>query len=817
MSNVNKILITSDLARVTDDLKSFHDIRIDKYYRLLSWQIEKVTDLPVESFKSTNVKWDTKEYYNLFDVELNSKFDWVKVYNVRDIPTQVIDYYKNIINNSLVIYIEASETQKRIHNILNIPYIDLTVHPIRYLDDNIFGMASNSSKIRKIFDKYKIDVCEFELGAHLVAAQAAQSNLNIRENSVLFVGQTELDKSLIDGNKLLEFSCFKEKIKKEISNYDCIYFKPHPYRKNNDEIRSALEEFGEVIVINDNIYKILSNRNIRSVIGISSSAVYEARFFNKKRCFLRKSFRFDYEGRDDNNNLFYSIGDPILYPKFWFDILNSINVNAVVDDYQIKHIPNRIRAALNDYWSQTEMDPSVRIVSKYLEPKFKVIDNKTDQVRRTKVNLKTNKQKIAYSCIKLFERIPYGNNIIDAIIFKALNEFLIKRSKKQSEPRIVHCLTYRPEAPKGGRGGAGAVVSAMKKILGRSCGKYPVKYTFSEKDGVWHSEKNKYFNENRFPIVYSNKTELSILWSAMIFALDNAKNNEEVYVTHEIGTAYGLSLLNKKYILVIHSQGPRLEEKIKLGDKVSYVGRKIINYVESVALKKAIKVYFPSNGAKDSFFSSKYCNVHENDVNIGGSLYNTLYYHEQPRPFDLGVDVEGKIILLSVGTCTEAKGFDNTIVYIKQLSKKTEKDIVWLWVGKGPLEEKVRRIADSVCQECQNFKYVHYRKLSYANVQYLMKLADIYVMLHRKSIFDLATLEAMYSECALILSPIEGNLEFNKCNNVLYSDSKNSIDVGEIDIDYYKKINRVAYDQYFSNENFYNEYMNSIKELLEVN
>lgn len=86
-------------------------------------------------------------------------------------------------------------------------------------------------------------------------------------------------------------------------------------------------------------------------------------------------------------------------------------------------------------------------------------------------------------------------------------------------------------------------------------------------------------------------------------------------------------------------------------------------------------------------------------------------------------------------------------------------------------------------------------------------------MLHRKSIFDLATLEAMKAGCALILSRLEGNLEFNVCNNVLFADTdKAYINLDEINK--LKELNKIAFNKFFSNKNFKEEYEAVIQDLL---
>lgn len=815
MSNMQKVVITSDLLRVKSDLRSFHDVRIDKYFNLLNWQLKKAGWGEVIRLKSNHPRWNTRFFYELLGQKLEKEMDWVSVYDVKNISEKALDYYSSFIKDSLVIYIEASETIKRIHNILGVPYIDLTVHPIRYLDDQLFGCATNSTEISKILKKFSVDPNEFELGAHLISAQSVQRQLNVKPNSLLVVGQTKLDKSLISDGKLVDLRDFKDELVRLANDYENIYFKPHPYRKDNTELKAFLDTIKPTIMTNENIYHLLSSRNIKAVTGVSSSVIYEARFFDKKRQFLKKAFQFDYENNQISKRTYYSIGDSIFYPSMWSEILKSLGGKPCDCSFIPKHYPNRVRVALNDFWSQTEFDPSVRMAIKYFGKNI-IKEEKPVSISTVQFSPKSLKQYWVHKLIRLFEKLPLGSNVIDLITLKAMIDFLRKKSHIFSSKPVtkIHCLTYRPEAPNGGRGGAGAVVSAMKKILGEHLGKYDMVYSFSEKDGVWHTKKNRYFNAQKFPVIFSEKSSLIMLWSAMAFARELTSKESAVYVTHEYGTAYALSLLRKKYVLVIHSQGPRLEEKDKLGEGVSWIGRKIITYCEKKAIEGAYKTYFPSVGARDSFFNSTYCHLQLDKLNVGRPLYNTLYCEPELEAVDsVFLNSNTNIKFLSVGTCTEAKGFDQSIDFLTSVVKATNKEIYWIWIGKGPLEEEVEEKAEKLAKSSSNFHFVHYRSLPYAQVQYCMTKADIYLMLHRKSIFDLATLEAMRASCALVLSPIEGNLEFNVCENVIYKNPNDPLDLEKLNIDELKDLNRKAYEQAFSNTNFKQQYTEIIEEL----
>ena len=140
---------------------------------------------------------------------------------------------------------------------------------------------------------------------------------------------------------------------------------------------------------------------------------------------------------------------------------------------------------------------------------------------------------------------------------------LVLRNRKKSfeKVRSVRFITFRRFFPDGGAGGGGAVQSANRVLFG------------SELNGV--SLKYSFYEDNRFST--DRKNELWDLFGAAEFVRLKTKDDRETaYITHDYGSAFGLYLAGKKYVLVSHIQGARIEEKINFGEKFTFVSRKII-------------------------------------------------------------------------------------------------------------------------------------------------------------------------------------------------------------------------------------------------
>ncbi|WP_394622846.1 hypothetical protein, partial [Escherichia coli] len=69
-------------------------------------------------------------------------------YNERDINSESIKYIKSIIKNDIILVgYELSEQTRKILDKIKVTYIDIWLHPIRYMDDVLFGLKSNNEEI----------------------------------------------------------------------------------------------------------------------------------------------------------------------------------------------------------------------------------------------------------------------------------------------------------------------------------------------------------------------------------------------------------------------------------------------------------------------------------------------------------------------------------------------------------------------------------------------------------------------------------------------------------------------------------------------
>lgn len=242
-----------------------------------------------------NVKW-LKEYtYQaikqvipdvtfsiLFEEMVNTNDDtqWINQFNV-DTPSWHVD---NILrynkSDNIIISFEMPPNSYKKLTEMGYKVIDFNFHPLRFLNDLLFGVKTNI--VDKIADTFLIHINEIENAAARFKAKHITGGLSKEGDKriALLIGQTPVDASLIHNGKIVSFKDFDAGIISLRDEYDEVWLKPHPCQ-SDDELMQAYLRLEKFKLVGDNIYDLLSHPNVSCVLGISSSVLYEAKYFGK--------------------------------------------------------------------------------------------------------------------------------------------------------------------------------------------------------------------------------------------------------------------------------------------------------------------------------------------------------------------------------------------------------------------------------------------------------------------------------------------------------------------------------------------------------
>lgn len=346
---------------------------------------------------------------------------------------------------------------------------------------------------------------------------------------------------------------------------------------------------------------------------------------------------------------------------------------------------------------------------------------------------------------------------------------------------------------KGATGGPGGVLFMLKQCLGSSAGgNIKCQYQFN-------------------PLTFNFRLKSRL--NKALFYLKALFNKDAFYVAHDVDSAYILLRCNRKYTLVYHNQGPLLQEKKNFGIEIDSSQARRIRKKERLAFTKAYSLHFPSLGASDMYFKNQYRACELSEVKLGVPLYNTIPLDDMKVMECIKKDSE-YLTFFSLGTLTNAKGQDRVLLFLREFLSVSEKPVRYIIVGKGPLRNLLFDACQNLKESFPTFVYEYFECLSHSEIMYLHAISDIYIMLHRLSIFDFATLEAMSQDTAIVLSPVGGNLDFDKASNIVFIDDDYHTSAGRLasaDIDQLKGLNKAVFEKYFSVTAFRKEYVEMIQ------
>lgn len=388
--------------------------------------------------------------------------------------------------------------------------------------------------------------------------------------------------------------------------------------------------------------------------------------------------------------------------------------------------------------------------------------------------------------------------------------------------RIFAC-TYRTyDAQTGATGGPGGMLHMQEKLMGGRFKGIVTQYIYRDSsyrvpDNIWEAFAP-----------FSMKTRLVLAGAGYIginpeIRKSINKGDNPLLICHDLGCAFGAYLLGLNYIIIYHQQGSILNEIISSGETASEIEQSVLKEAERIAIAHCVQMYFPSKGARMAFIDTS-----QNASDTFGAklselpLYNTIEELTYARAIVPGIlkdawSADGNTeIFLSVSDYNEDKGLDRIPKLLSEYKRQTKKSIVWIAVG-NVINRKSYEAIQEACKAYEINSQLVEGRIPHAEVLGLIEKCDFYIMLHRKSIFDISILEAMQMGKKIILSDCIANREFNVLDNIVIYDSDEAKTVKAIcgrDDGGWENANIKAYRSAFDNAEFVRRYAHEIKKAL---
>lgn len=358
-----KIIFTGDIFRSTHAGNGSQDININWLAAALKPALALATSLPIE--KQLFSKQDTsltQAGYQMIDAEI-SLSAWAKLYKYKQLDQTFLMNVWLSFRNSIVIAFELPEILRDALDTLGIPFVDLIIHPVRFLDDIIFGIRSNNRQVSQLFSQYILPEESILIQAGMVMATMSRLKpLKIPGKAALFAGQTTDDKVLINGDKFYQVKDFCDRFAEISANYDTLLIKAHPYSLDPFAAVSISRLFPNCMTVTDNFYYLMAQDNLEAVYSISSSTSVEAKYLGKQGYhFTEYPYRFTEEYNEAEFKLgsFFTLDDVIFAADFWREVLSPLVTTSPITNIRMPKKPNRLRTSLRSFWGFNFVDTDI--------------------------------------------------------------------------------------------------------------------------------------------------------------------------------------------------------------------------------------------------------------------------------------------------------------------------------------------------------------------------------------------------------------------------------------------------------------------------
>jgi hypothetical protein len=243
-------------------------------------------------------------------------------------------------------------------NSIDVPYIDVRVHPVRFLDDLLFAARASEPSTRAALLAMAVPEAEVVITAGLREAMCHMiSEAKVPANTLIVVGQRPLDSSqIVDGAFFDAFPRAAE-IRAICERHAAVLLKPHPLEPTHTLLEIAAAAPNVAGVVRDNLYRLMSLPEVATVLTVNSSVAYEAAYFGKRAITLAPlPLRLGWLGAADEPDLHASLDDRVLSVDFWRLVLSPHVPVSEPDGVALPTKANRLRIALDSFWNFQEID-----------------------------------------------------------------------------------------------------------------------------------------------------------------------------------------------------------------------------------------------------------------------------------------------------------------------------------------------------------------------------------------------------------------------------------------------------------------------------
>lgn len=257
--------------------------------------------------------------------------------------------------DALVVGYEMSDSQVDILAAAQVPFIDIILHPVRFLDDLVFAMRTNVPAIHEVLRQMAVSESEIRQKAALIRAKVAwmaRPEPPLAPGTALVVGQVPADRALArkDGT-FHELDEHLARLHQLCTDHPKVLYKAHPLATgDNTAGNQAMKKLPTVQHTTINFYHLMCQSEVEHVVALNSSCLIEAPYFDKSsEALIPFLYNFD-EGvprGDGRPGAAVPLNGNWIEPDFWRRVLTGESKT----ERPMEAAPaNRLRRTMNADW-----------------------------------------------------------------------------------------------------------------------------------------------------------------------------------------------------------------------------------------------------------------------------------------------------------------------------------------------------------------------------------------------------------------------------------------------------------------------------------
>ncbi len=357
MPQIDAVTVIADILRPRGDSTPGEVDRITRWVAdALRPAVRIAADLPVETI-TTDETPDLAPWIASLRNRCQADAHWASHQTALPITAAFGRIVLRRLRRRFVIGYELPPWLVTILNREAIPYVDIRLHPVRFLDDLIFAVRAADAGTQAALARHAVPETAPCVAAGVLTAMGRYiSESRMPQGTLLVAGQRRYDSTQIAAGTFFDAASRAADIRALCDAHAATVLKPHPHDPQHSLLSVAATAPNMFGVINDNIYRLLALSQIEAVLTVNSGVAVEAPYFGKRvHTLLPHAISLAWRG-DARPRAHLGIDDFVLTPDFWRIVLAPCASVSAPDGFRLPPKPNRLRIALDSFWNFQQID-----------------------------------------------------------------------------------------------------------------------------------------------------------------------------------------------------------------------------------------------------------------------------------------------------------------------------------------------------------------------------------------------------------------------------------------------------------------------------